>query len=335
MTAYALPPHGGDTVAAARRFGQPAGGWIDLSTGVSPWPYPLGTEDLAQTRRLPDSGLMDELLAAAAAGYGIGPDAVAVAAAGSQAVIQMFPRLRPVGTVAIVGLTYSEHAAAWSAAGHQVIEAASPEEGAAAADMVVVCDPNNPDGRHHSAATLVTLAADLASRDGLLLVDGAFAEVVEDHVTTRAGAPGLVILRSFGKFYGLPGLRLGFALGEAAVMSPLRRALGPWPVNGLAGAVGARALRDTNWAAKTRVRLRVAAARLDRVLMDAGAEIRGGTDLFRLVVVDDAWRLYAALARDGVLTRPFPHDRRLLRVGLPATEAGLVRLAAALRAARV
>ena len=185
--------------------------------------------------------------------------------------------------MAILGPTYGEHAACWAAEGAAVATVGSLEE-AAAAEVVVLVNPNNPDGRIVDSERLLALADDLAARGGLLVVDEAFAEVTPGaSVASEAGRPGLLILRSFGKFFGLAGIRLGFALGAAAEIERLTQLLGPWAVPGPAIEIGIAALSDRGWQDETRARLLAAAKRLTDLLLAHGFADRGGTDLFRLV----------------------------------------------------
>ena len=97
------------------------------------------------------------LRAAAADAYGVAdPDRI-VAAPGTQILIETLPRLVTRARVAVVGPTYAEHAAAWARAGHAVVTV--PGLGAARdTDVVVVVNPNNPDGRTWEAGTLRALA---------------------------------------------------------------------------------------------------------------------------------------------------------------------------------
>lgn len=322
----ALPRHGGDLAAAKRRYGTPPRPWLDLSTGINPRSYPLPSLPASCWTDLPDADADAALLAAAAACYGTPPQAGMVAAAGTQALIQWLPRLRPPSRVAVLGPTYAEHAAAWAAAGHQVAEVATLDA-AAGADVVVVVNPNNPDGRIFPFAALEGAAA----RARLLVVDEAFADVApEASIAAWAGRPGLVILRSFGKFFGLAGLRLGFALTDRDTAGRLRAAQGGWAVAGPAMAVGTGALSDRAWISDTRRWLKERAERLDVVLGAAGIEVLGGTTLFRLARCSDAQRLADHLGRQGILTRAFAYEPEWLRVGLPGDDDGLERLRLAL-----
>jgi cobalamin biosynthetic protein CobC len=324
-----MVPHGGDLAAAEARWGRPAEGWLDLSTGINPVPYPIPAIDPAAWQRLPQHDRLRQLLETARSCYGVPADAPVVAAPGTQILIQLLPRLRPRARVAILGPTYGEHAACWAAEGAAVATVGSLEE-AAAAEVVVLVNPNNPDGRIVDSGRLLALADTLAARGGLLVVDEAFAEVTPGaSVASEAGHSGLLILRSFGKFFGLAGIRLGFALGAAAEIERLARWLGPWAVPGPAIEIGIAALSD-RWQDETRTRLLAAAKRLTDLLTAHGFADRGGTDLFRLVEHPQAAKVWDRLGRAGILVRPFPERPTLLRFGLPGDEADFARLAAAL-----
>lgn len=319
-----FPIHGGDLAAAEARWGRPAAGWLDLSTGINPWPYPLPPLPPAAWTRLPGRETTEALCRAAAAAYGApAPDCV-LPAPGSGALIRLLPALVPSGEVAILGPTYGEHETAWRAAGHRVRVIAGLDE-AADAPVVVLANPNNPDGR--------LIPPDiLAEHDRrLLVVDEAFGDTLPEASLAPRLPARTVVLRSFGKFYGLAGLRLGFALARPELLAPLAAALGPWAVSGPALEVGRVALVDAAWAAATRSRLAEAATALDRVLTAGGLTVIGGTPLFRLARHPDAHAVWERLGVAGILVRAFPAAADRLRVGLPPDAAGLERLAQALK----
>ena len=326
--------HGGDLSWAEEIFGTPRLPWIDLSTGVNPFPYPFSAPPAASFARLPDAAAARALTAAAAGYYGA-PDAACIAASpGTQMLIQLLPRLRAPGRVAVIGPSYGEHAACWEAGGHTVTVAADMAE-ADDCDVVVITNPNNPDGREHAPAMLDGLAGRLAERSGWLVIDEAFADVAP-HVSLAAGCarPGLIVLRSFGKFFGLPGVRLGFALAAPALAARIAAALGPWAVSGPAASIGTEALADAGWADGARRRLVLSAQALDRLLAGAGLAVVGGTALFRLVEDAGAPALFRTLGERGLLVRHFPEAPHRLRFGLPGEDAALDRLADALSAWR-
>ena len=317
--------HGGDLGAARAAFPDAPAPWIDLSTGINPRPYPLPAIASTAWTALPDAGATRALEAVAAQAYGARPAAV-VAAPGTEALIQWLPRLFPARRVGVFGVTYGDHARAWAAAG-AAVETAETIDALAGFDVAVVVNPNNPDGRLVAPADL----AALAERVGLLVVDEAFADVVPPAWSLAPDPPpNAVVLRSFGKCYGLAGLRLGFAVTVPERAAALRAALGPWAVSGPAVAVGCAALADDAWAEAARARLVHDAARLDGLLSARGAAILGGTALFRLVAVDDSADWFERLARAGILTRPFADHPTWLRFGLPGSEAAWRRLEQAL-----
>nr|WP_108660693.1 threonine-phosphate decarboxylase CobD [Acuticoccus kandeliae] len=320
--------HGGDLAEAkGLAGGRPV---LDLSTGINPHAYPARASESALTR-LPQRAALDTLLAAARPAYRV-PDGAAIAAApGTQAILQWLPLIAPARRVAIVGPTYQEHEAVWSRHAETVPCASLEEAADAAADTTVVVNPNNPDGRRHTREALAAFLSRARRADDVapaLIVDEAFADVTPG--ISVAGLPGTLVLKSFGKFYGLAGIRLGFAIGAPGLVGRLTEALGPWAVGGPALEIGAAALADTAWADAMRARLDAERQALDATLTGAGLTPIGGTDLYRLVATPDAARWHKALAAEGIWTRAFPAQPTWLRFGLPGD--GLPRLAAALDA---
>ncbi len=297
--------HGGGLQAARRCFPSAPEPWIDLSTGINPVGYPLPAIPADAWTRLPEPDDVAGLERAAACAYGVADPACVVAAPGTQCLIQLIPRLIPPGTVTVCGPTYAEHAACWAAAGHTI--QAGP------ADVTILCNPNNPDGRRHDPTALLAM-----DRGRLLVVDEAFADLEQISLAPALPRPGLLLLRSFGKTYGLAGLRLGFALASPGLAGAIRAALGPWAVSGPAVVVGRAALADAAWRAAAAVRLAADGARLDAMLTAAGATVLGGTLLFRLVAHPEAAALARRLAAAGILVRAFTEQPGWLRFGLPA-----------------
>lgn len=314
--------HGGDLGAGLARFGGRAEDWIDLSTGINRQPYPLPPPALRTLRDLPRDEDTQACAAAAKAAWDA-PDGVAcLPLAGAQAAIRLVPGLRPPGRVGVLSPTYNEHAAAFASAGWTVTQVGTLPE-LTGFDAAVVVNPNNPDGRRWNPGE--TLA--LADRNGLAIIDESFADVAPDvSACPLLGRPGVLVLRSFGKFWGLAGLRLGFALGSEAEIAALRTAAGPWPVSGPALAAGRTALADRAWAEATRARLADEARRLDRMAAAAGWQLEGGTDLFRLYDTPDAAQARDSLARAHVWSRIFPWSPRWIRLGLPGSADEWLRL---------
>lgn len=312
--------HGGNLDWAKARFG--GADWIDLSTGINRVPYPVPALSAEAFAALPTKAAMAGLLDAAAMAYGTGAPMVALA--GAQAAIQMVPFLRPTGVARVVTPTYNEHAATLRASGWRVEEVADLA-GLAGADLAIVVNPNNPDGRHWPLAEVMALVGQV----GLLVVDESFADPAPQHsLAGDAGGAGLLVLRSFGKFYGLAGLRLGFALGQAADVARLSDLAGPWPVAGPAIEVGTLALADRAWAAATSARLAQEAVTLDAICARFGWQAIGGTPLFRLFQTPDAEAAQAHLARAQVWSRIFPYSGAWIRLGLPGPAREWARLRA-------
>lgn len=323
--------HGGSLGEARALFPYAPEPWIDLSTGINPVSYPVPPLPPHAFTRLPEPEALADLEARAARAYGVADSSLVVAAPGTQLLISLLPRLFPLHAVAVLGPTYGEHAAAWAQAGAAVTET-SDFDALATADAAVLCNPNNPDGRRIAPERLVALARRMASRGGLVIVDEAFADLEPAPLSLapHLPLPGAIVLRSFGKTYGLAGLRLGFALADEAIAARLRSGLGPWAVSGAAIAIGAKALADEAWRAATAERLAAQAKRLDALLESAGATVVGGTSLFRLAETPRAAELFDRLGRAGLFVRRFQTHPSWLRFGLPADDAQWQRLEAAL-----
>lgn len=316
--------HGGNLDQAIARFGHPAGDWIDLSTGINRQPYPVpALADHAWTA-LPTKSDMAAVISAAAECYGT--TAAIAPVAGAQMAIQLIPRLGQAGNARVLSPTYNEHAAALRAAGWRVTDVPAIDD-LAGADLAVVVNPNNPDGQQHPPKALL----DLAGRVGRIVVDESFADPLPDlSLAAKAGQPGLFLLRSFGKFYGLAGLRLGFVIGNDKDVAGIAEMSGPWPVSGAAIAIGRAALADRSWARQTTARLVSETARLDALATAAGWTLVGGTPLFRLYDAGAAERAQSRLAESAIWTRRFPWSQGWIRLGLPGSAAEWSRLERAL-----
>lgn len=319
--------HGGRLRRAAQRYGIPLDDWLDLSTGINPHAYPAPAIPASAWHRLPEEE--DGLEAAAAAYYG---STALLPVAGSQPAIQCLPSVLPGARVSLLAPSYAEHAHAWRERRPRFFTADIDAAEAAVdhSDIVVLVQPNNPTGAHFERARLLDWHARLAARGGWLVVDEAFIDdTPAASLVPLAGADGLVVLRSLGKFFGLAGARVGFVFGPEAVRTRLEERLGPWTIGGPARHVARVALNDTVWQAAMRERLASEGERLMQVLSAAGLGAATGPSLFKWVQRADAAQLHDALARRGILVRLFEQPASL-RFGLPAGEAGWTRLEQAL-----
>lgn len=313
--------HGGRLDRMVGLYGRRRDTWLDLSTGINPVPYevPVLADDV--WRRLPERTLLDETLVAARDFYGVPDNAGIAAAPGTQSLIQLLPDQLPAGAVAVVSPTYGEHAYTFRQAGRTVAEIEALAEVPGDCTIAVVVNPNNPDGRVFSVPELLKTRKLLADRGGCLIVDEAFADCGDvQSIVSEITAPGLVVLKSFGKFFGLAGLRLGFAIADATLTARFETRLGPWAVSGPALAVARKALTDVAAVAAIQQSLLRNSGLLQGLLQTAGLEIAGSTPYFTLVDHPKAPELHEGLCRRGIYVRKFEYAPRWLRFGLPATE---------------
>ncbi|MET3651917.1 threonine-phosphate decarboxylase CobD [Dyella japonica] len=319
--------HGGRLLQAAKTYGNAPEAWLDLSTGISPFGWPVPSIPSSVWQRLPEDD--DGLVEAACAYYGA---MHLLPVAGSQAAIQALPLLRPPSRVGVIAPGYNEHAHAWRRAGHAVetLPASALLADVARFDVVVLIHPNNPGGERFGRAALLACHASLAKRGGWLIVDEAFMDATpQDSLCNEAHHEGLIVLRSAGKFFGLAGARAGFVAAHPGLLEKLRDQLGPWTLNGPTRYVLRQALADCAWQATAREWLHSMSSRLAVVLSRHGLMPTAGCAFFHWWQDARAEAVYVALAKQGVLTRLFDTPASL-RFGLPADESGLQRLDEAL-----
>jgi len=315
--------HGGRLHEAARHYAIPPQDWLDLSTGINPRGWPVPTLPPETWQRLPED---DDGLEQAARDYYRCASLLPVA--GSQAALQALPMLRTPCRVGIIAPGYAEHAQAWARAGHEVV-GLSPEDIPCTLDTLdalLIINPNNPTAHRFYPAQLLDWHARLAPRGGWLVVDEAFMDATPElSLAPYSPRPGLMVLRSLGKFFGLAGARVGFVLAEPALLEGLRERLGPWSLAHPSRHVARLALQDASWQAATRACLTRDTARLTRLLAAHGLAPHGGCALFQWVKTKDAGRIHDQLARCGILVRRFESPASL-RFGLPGEEAAWQRL---------
>lgn len=325
--------HGGALDRAIAESGGRREEWLDLSTGINPRPYPVDGLDADCWTRLPGSGALDRLVEAARQAYGVPDGMDIVAAPGTQALIETLPRLLPGRTATVIAPaagTYREHDHCCGKAGRAVRHAASPAMVGDDESLAVVVNPNNPDGHVWERKVLKELAWRLHSSGGVLVVDEAFCDTVQEASIIADGVENVVVLRSFGKFFGLAGLRLGFAVAAPELVQRLNDWFGPWAVSGPAMAIGARALGDRQWIEATSQRLERDSLSLAEMLSRKGFDIAGRNGLFVLARHRQAADIARSLAKARILVRPFPDRPGLLRFGLCADAAERGRLEEAL-----
>lgn len=301
---------------ARRHFPAAPFPWLDLSTGIAPWAYPFGDVAACAWQRLPEPEALRALEGEAAGYFGVDKPEQVVAVPGSDMALRLLAGLVPAKRIGIVGHSYGGYAKAWPQA--EVM----PFERALKADLLICANPNNPDGSWIEDRLL-------QRPRNQRVIDEAFADA-EPRLSLLPRRNGAVVLRSFGKFFGLAGIRLGFVVADRPLAQSLRNELGDWPVSGPAIEVARRAYADRDWHEQQRRRLHTASERLLALLRRHGLHDAGGTTQFRLVETANAAGLFDHLCAHGVLVRPFTERPAALRVGLPGTEQDWSRLTAAL-----
>lgn len=309
--------HGGNLKFAVKKYGMPAESWLDVSTGINPNHYPISNIPANVWQRLPED--QDGLIEAACTYYGCQS---LLPTAGSQAALQILPKLRASCRIAMPNTMYQEHAHAWQNNGHTVVffEQSPTAEILNQVDVVLICNPNNPTGNRFDKNQLLAWHQQLSSRSGWLIVDEAFMDTTpEDSIASETDLEGLFVLRSLGKFFGLAGARVGFLLAQKNVLSQVQEMLGPWSLTGPSRFIASHALYDLNWQANTRKALSTNSQQLNQLLTQYGLTPQGGTDLFQFVTTTKAAIIHEALAKQGVWVRLFK-EASALRFGLPSND---------------
>ena len=328
-----LPEHGGDLVTASKQYGIALDHWIDLSTGINPEPYPVENINPEAFTRLPYQ--KGEFIDAVNDYYGRHAYA---ALSGTQTAIELLPGLLPDYPVLLPEVGYSEHLYSWQRHGHSIYQYPSYSQAGALESIktyieqnnqrhIVVIQPNNPTGLFIEHQEL-TLVSNQLSKGAYLIVDEAFMDVTPERSLLNHALPdNVIVMRSFGKFFGLAGIRLGFCFAHASLISRLEEKLILWSVNGPAQWLATKALKDVNWQCKTRERLFLNAQATQQLfsplwqyfsLIDSQH-----TALFSSYVLpaDQAKRIYQQFAQAGILLRLFLLEgaQAILRVGILST----------------
>ncbi|MGB0495833.1 MAG: threonine-phosphate decarboxylase CobD [Kangiellaceae bacterium] len=328
--------HGGQLQKQAKKYNIPAENWLDLSTGISPYSYPVQTIPSSMWRRLPE--FSDSLLKAVKQYYG---SSKFVACAGSQAAIQAIPQVwkqvlkfsatRP-AKIWLPKVGYKEHQKHWISNGFSITHyvelpnASDLEENS----VVVVINPNNPSGAVYDSKILLELANTLAKKNGLLIIDEAFIDSnLSLSIATKASHfKNLIILRSIGKFFGLAGIRLGFAFANDTWLKQLKVKLGEWPISGPSLYIAEKALSDSSWQSAQRFRLDKQSMALHSLLRRVFNLNSKGCNLFRTINLANATEIFESLCKQAVYVR-LTDDKKSLRFGIPDSD-GFFRLEKAL-----
>ncbi|WP_420547150.1 threonine-phosphate decarboxylase CobD [Curvivirga sp.] len=312
--------HGGDLGWAINHFGLSEEEWIDLSTGINQSSYPFDLKENFNVNALPSKALYDACLSASGSYFNarLTPSNTLLTP-GSQFIISQLPHLFAPDEIAILYPTYGEHVPAWKEAGHKVHLVRNIDEALALnSKFILLVNPNNPDGKLYSQSELLKISNQQASRGGYLVIDEAFIDISsEESLSDYAGQEGLIILRSFGKFFGLAGIRLGTLLAPQDIIERLQRRLGPWAVSSITLAVATQAYQDQEWIDRQKTNLSKSSEKIDRLFSAVGCDIVGGTILYRLYHTESASTLFNHLGQKGIYLRHFEYNPNWLRVGVP------------------
>ena len=327
--------HGGDLARLSQDFPLATQPWVDLSTGINPWSYPLPAPH-NHHRELANSVQRNECGESMASAFSCEGRNV-LPTAGSELIIRLLPLLLEGMELVVSPPTYGDYRYSWESkklavnAVSDIAEFARRQTsqgiGATQPYVYIVCNPNNPDGRTVDLQELQELLGLVTSSKGWLIVDEAYVETTpERSMSLMAGHPNLLILRSFGKFYGLPGLRLGAILGPEKILNKLTELLGFWSVSALALTTGTLAYSDTAWSMAMREKLNEHAERLDNLLQARGYKVLGSVPLFRLIESLKPEKTWQGMMEQGVYVRKFREYPSHLRIGLPADDNSRQRL---------
>ncbi|MEP0520734.1 MAG: aminotransferase class I/II-fold pyridoxal phosphate-dependent enzyme [Hyphomicrobiales bacterium] len=299
--------------------------WLDLSTGINPTPYPIPTLSNTDWQTLPLKRDLEALLLAARVAYDIPKKIEVMAGPGTEALIWQLPNII-VGSANIIGPTYSSHSASWSH-WNSVPTSISSNEPWPTHKHLVLVNPNNPTGNFINADKLISFAKKL-NPGCILVIDEAFMDCTPELSVIPHLSPDLpiLVLRSFGKFFGLAGLRLGFAVGPPNLIRQLNARFGDWSVSGPALQIGKQALDDHKWQGLMRDHLQ---GRMNQLygFLKRPDTVLGRTNLFLLYQHQQAKRLHNFLARQKIWTRIFLDQPDWIRFGVPGSIKDFSRLA--------
>lgn len=322
--------HGGGLDAAIRKFGGGPRNWLDLSTGINPFSYPVSEISGDCWQRLPGSGAENEVIEAARDYYSVPAEADIIIANGTQALIECLPLAFSSHVSAVLDPTYGEHAHVWEKRGNRVGRFSTLNDLPDDCSLATIVNPNNPDCRVFGRGEMLGIAATLANNNGILIVDEAFCDCMPEQSLVPELPENAIVLKSFGKFFGLAGMRLGFAVGHKAILEKLRLQIGPWSVSGPALAIGAQALGSADWVRSMRAKLLEESNLMAQTVRSAGLDVEGVNPLFIYIKHEKAIMLYEHLAQSHILVRYFPDRPTFLRFGLCRDGSERDRLRAAL-----
>lgn len=335
-------PHGGATaaeLAAARARGVEL---LDLSANLNPYgPHPavLAAAAATDVRRYPEPDSAT-LRRAWAQHYGVAPAEVLAGNGSSELIYLVCRALGTGGRCLVFGPTFGEYTAGARAAGMAVVEAPYPGGPAnrhvdpvrfveeVRPDLAFLCNPNNPTGELCTAAQVGEIAAAVGRVGGRLVVDEAYQPFAWPEDERCAPVGNVLVLRSLTKLHAVPGLRIGFMLGDERDVAAVEAQQPPWAVGAPAAAAAMAALELEAFCRESAQRIAATRGALFDALDQAGFAVRPSLANFVLVDVGDGARFRRALLeRSGIVVRDcasfglascvrvaVPHERDLERV---------------------
>ena len=326
--------HGGDIRTASEQYCIPVDEWIDLSTGINPEPYPvadlLKKIDLKAFERLPY--LQPEFLAGVSSYYG---NSGFLPVPGTQNAIRRLPSCLADLPVILPHLGYQEHVKAWQVHGSacSFYEAEDVEKAVVQIDALldenpaqhlVVINPNNPTGLQFSVEQL-TLWSQGLSQGGSLIVDEAFIDLQpQKSLLSKPLLSNMIVFRSFGKFFGLAGIRVGFVFANADIRASLGEHIGLWSINGPAQVIVTQACRDSAWQKQARINIHDAGQKTTALfhVLFAKCKLIQSTHqaLFSsyYLPTEQVDLIFQGFAEQGILLRKLPTGKSavsILRIG--------------------
>lgn len=257
--------HGGNVHKVLREAANGSGEILDFSANINPigppeWFRPLISSQLQNLIHYPDPE-NTAFIAAISEHSGVAAAQIVVGN-GTTELLYLIARIMPVKRALIPVPSYIDYVRAAKLGGLEVATFPMPESkdfaldcAALAAeirsgDLVIIATPNNPTGRTVDSASLLGLIGDFP--ESYFLIDEAFLDFQEGVQSLAAKAANVLTLNSMTKFYGVPGLRIGYAILPLSLAQLMRDNLPPWTVNSLAQEFGTMALRDLAYQDKTR-----------------------------------------------------------------------------------
>ncbi len=258
--------HGGNIKVLAESAGVKAKDLLDFSANINPlgppqWLRPLINSQIESLIHYPDPAC-SELTGAIAHHYQVNEEEVLIGN-GSTELIYQIPRALGNRQALVPIPSYRDYVQAAEQSGMTVEKIVLREEDDFRPDLallearlknddlVILAQPNNPTGITVEAKALRRMAQRHPS--SWFVIDEAFADFIEGlDSLTRDRPSNVIVLRSFTKFFAIPGLRLGWALADPEIAKKVRAVLPPWSVNTLAQKVGEAALSDRTYAEQTR-----------------------------------------------------------------------------------